>query len=72
MQEIKRRESKHDTTESHQHILVREQENKKGTAKNYKNNNMAVTTYLSIITLSVNGLKCSNQKTLGDGMDRKT
>ena len=38
----------------------REQENQKGTEKNYKNNQktvnkMAVTTYLSIITLNVNG-----------------
>lgn len=42
---------------------------KKGTEKNYRNNHktsneMAICTYLSMITL-----KCSNQKTQDDGMD---
>ena len=46
----------------------REQENRKGTEDNYKNNQkttfkMSITTELSLITLNVNGLKCSNQKT---------
>ena len=41
IKEIKGKESKHNTTESHQH--TREQENKKGTEKNYKNNQKTIT-----------------------------
>ena len=61
IQEIKRKDSKHSTIQTHQHI--RQQENREITENNKNNkkiiNKMAVTKYLSIITLNVNGLNAS-------------
>ena len=53
----KKKESKHNTKDSHK--IIREQ--KKGEKKNYKDksktiNKMAVRTYISIINLNVNGI----------------
>ena len=58
MQRIKKKEFKYITKESEQ--IMKEQE-KKGSEKNHKNNHetsnkTAINTYLSIITLNVNGL----------------
>lgn len=60
MQKTKRKESKSITKESQQTVRRRQQE-KKATENNYKNNHktrnkMAVSRYLSLITLNVNGL----------------
>ena len=54
----KKKESKHNTKNSHQ---ITKEQKRKGRKKTYKNkcktiNKMAVRTYISIITLNVNGL----------------
>ena len=59
IQKIKRKESKYMAKESKNH--ERREQEKKGTGKNYKNSHkanskMAVSTYLSTITLNVNRL----------------
>ena len=58
-----RKELKHTTKENHQTIKG-ETKSRNKQKKNYRNNwkvriNMAISTYLSIITLSVNGLNAS-------------
>ena len=58
-------------------IVIKSQENKREKKKNYKNtsktiNEMAVRIYILPITLNVNGLNCSIQKTETGWMDTKT
>lgn len=65
IQKTKRRESKHNTKESHNDKGRAKEEDM--TEKNNKNNQetlnkMAITTYLSTSTLNVKWTKCSTQK----------
>ena len=64
-QKPKRRELKHNRKENHQTTM--EKQKQKGTKKKYKINwktmfKMAINTYLSIITLNVNGLNAAIKK----------
>ena len=64
-QEMKRKESKHTTTENHQ---ITKEENKRGRKEQWTKNNQKsmnkraiVSSYLSIICLNVNGLNSKRQ-----------
>ena len=72
-QKPKRREHKHNTKENHQ--TTKGKTKKKGTKKKYKIKGktkfkMAINTYLSIITLNVNGLNTSIKRQSGR-LDKK-
>ena len=63
----KKKESKHNTKDSNQ-ITKEENKRRKGKKKTYKNksktiNKMAISTYISIITLNVNGLNAPPKDT---------
>ena len=65
IQEWKRKESKHNTIESHQHTTEeskRIRREQRRTTKIIRKQLMAITTFLSIITLYVNGLNASIKK----------
>ena len=73
-QKPKRRELKHNRKENHQTTM--EKQKQKGTKKKYKINwktmfKMAINTYLSIITLNVNGLNAPIKRQSGR-LDNKT
>ena len=56
-----RKESKHNPKERHQTTIEeskRRRKEQRGTTKQPKNNKMAISTYLSIITLNVNEINC--------------
>ena len=53
IQKIKRREPKHNTKESHE---TAREESKRRRTENYYKNRMAISTYISIIILNINGI----------------